>query len=191
MNQHTALVGIGQDSKFLLILKSAVVRKEIRNGVKPWIARLIADKLTQETVIDLMEFYRNLNLLDLLLEAPKVTTPFTAILRDVWRKEVSSRMAARKTACMPILTQNGAAAAAFRHNRASEKSRPDGTGGGGDSGDSDSDGPGDPPGPRLAVPPPRNPTTTPLTLHQGNNSRLSRTTHPCRWPMESGVEPCC
>ena len=63
--------------------------------------------------------------------------------------------------------------------------------GGGDSGDSDSDGPGDPPGPRLAVPPPHNPSTTPPTLHQGNNSRLSRTTHPCRWPMESGVEPCC
>lgn len=61
MNQHIALVGMGQDSKFFLILKSAVVRKEVRNGVKPRIARLIADKLLQQSVIELREFYAKLN----------------------------------------------------------------------------------------------------------------------------------
>ena len=189
MNQHTALVGMGQDSKFFLILKSAVVRKEVRNGVKPRIARLIADKLLQQSVIELREFYAKLNLPDLLSEAPRSTTPLTAIIRDFWREEVSRRFTAQRKPTSSLI-QNGAAAAAFRHNRASEKSRPDGTGGGGDSGDSDSDGPGDPPGPRLAVPPPHNPSTTPPTLHQGNNSRLSRKALPCRWPMESGAGSC-
>ncbi len=57
---------------------------------------------------------------------------------------------------------------------------------GGGDGDSDQ---GEPPRPVLTVPSLSTPPT--LTTPQRNNSTHSRTPHPCRWPMESGVEPCC
>ncbi len=48
-------------------------------------------------------------------------------------------------------------------------------------GDGDSDGPGEPPRPVLTVP---SLSTSPtLTTPQRNNSTLSRTPHPCRWPV--------
>lgn len=54
------------------------------------------------------------------------------------------------------------------------------SGGDDGGGDSESD-PGDPPGPKLTVP---SLSTSPtLTTPQRNNSTLSRTPHPCRWPM--------